>query len=139
MLFSKATIPAGIHCRGPLQSNAVTSAADRHAAVYLLFNELSGLCRSSPGLQAPYNKHSLWPAVTASGLFTVAMLLCLQAMLSGDPVTSSVSPPDLHSSQLSFLGPVVVDAVPAGAEFGDVVVQPIMTYTPGQTVEAVFR
>jgi neutral ceramidase len=62
-----------------------------------------------------------------------------QAMLSGQPVVSSVRPPDLLSQQISLLGPVVMDTVPHGAAFGDVLLQPLPAYEPGQQVEAVFR
>jgi hypothetical protein len=60
-------------------------------------------------------------------------------MLSGQAVTSSVSPPDLQPLQISLLPPVLWDEVPAGSSFGEVVVQPLSTYLPGQAVEAVFR
>lgn len=60
-------------------------------------------------------------------------------MLAGEPVSSAVRPPDLESSQISLLAPVVVDGVPLGTDFGDVVVQPLPAYRHGQTVEAVFR
>lgn len=60
-------------------------------------------------------------------------------MLADEPVNSEVYPPNLESSQISLLGPVVMDAVPLGSNFGDVVVQPLAVYTQGQTAEAVFR
>jgi hypothetical protein len=63
----------------------------------------------------------------------------LQAMLSVQPVVSDVAPPDLLSRQISLLGPVVMDAVPRGAAFGDVLLQPLPAYRPGQQVEAMFR
>eukprot|EP00879_Flechtneria_rotunda_P016060 GHRR01016798.1.p1 GENE.GHRR01016798.1~~GHRR01016798.1.p1 ORF type:complete len:712 (+),score=214.79 GHRR01016798.1:134-2269(+) len=63
----------------------------------------------------------------------------VQAMLAGKPLHSSVAPPDLRAEQIELLGPVVRDAVPGGTHFGDVVVQPLPAYLPGQTAEAVFR
>jgi len=58
---------------------------------------------------------------------------------AGQAVTSEVSPPDLQAQQISLLPPVLWDEVPPGTSFGDVVVQPLSTYEPGQAVEAVFR
>lgn len=72
-------------------------------------------------------------------LSEVVLAAVLQAMLSGQAVTSSVSPPDLQAQQISLLPPVLWDEVPAGSSFGEVVVQPLSTYLPGQAVEAVFR
>jgi neutral ceramidase len=60
-------------------------------------------------------------------------------MLLGRSVVSGVTPPDLLSQQISLLGPVVMDAVPRGAAFGDVLLQPLPAYRPGQQVEAMFR
>jgi neutral ceramidase len=60
-------------------------------------------------------------------------------MLLHQPVVSSVAPPDLLSQQISLLGPVVMDSVPRGAAFGDVVLQPLPAYNPGQSAQAVFR
>lgn len=69
----------------------------------------------------------------------VMLVVPQQAMLAGEPVTSDVRPPDLEASQISLLPPVVLDGVPCGTHFGDLVVQPLPTYIPGQVVEAVFR
>ncbi|GLC68825.1 hypothetical protein PLESTF_000742700 [Pleodorina starrii] len=60
-------------------------------------------------------------------------------MIGGWPVRSAVQPPDLQSHQLSLLAPVVLDWVPPGAAFGDVVEQPLTAYRTGQTARATFR
>ena len=60
-------------------------------------------------------------------------------MLSGLPTPSAVVPPDLSGDQLGFLPPVVLDAVPWGAAFGEVVREVEEQYLPGETVVVTFR
>jgi neutral ceramidase len=42
-----------------------------------------------------------------------------KALISDQPVTPGPQPPDLLDKQISLLTPVVMDATPAGASFGD--------------------
>ncbi|PKI66481.1 hypothetical protein CRG98_013137 [Punica granatum] len=62
------------------------------------------------------------------------------ALLSGQPVESGPQPPDLLSKQISLLTPVVMDATPAGMNFGDVVsdVPKNSTFKRGSLVKVVF-
>jgi hypothetical protein len=60
-------------------------------------------------------------------------------MISEVPTPSAVFPPDLSAQQLGFLPPVVMDAVPWGAAFGDVVVEAKEQYQPGEAVQVTFR
>ncbi len=47
--------------------------------------------------------------------------------------------PAPQPQQVSLLPPVVVDAVPPAARFGDVTRQPAQAYRPGDTASATFR
>ncbi|XP_010033046.2 neutral ceramidase 1 isoform X2 [Eucalyptus grandis] len=62
------------------------------------------------------------------------------AMLSGQPVQPGPQPPDLLAKQISLLTPVVMDATPAGVNFGDVKtdVPTNSTFKRGDTVSVVF-
>lgn len=62
------------------------------------------------------------------------------AMLSGQPVQPGPQPPDLLAKQISLLTPVVMDATPAGANFGDVKsdVPKNSTFKRGDVVSVVF-
>lgn len=62
------------------------------------------------------------------------------ALLSGKPVESGPQPPDLLAKQISFLTPVVMDATPAGVNFGDVItdVPKNASYKRGEMVSVVF-
>ena len=60
-------------------------------------------------------------------------------MIEGRPTPSIVAPPDLSGQQLGFLPPVVMDAVPWGAAFGDVVADAQEQYHPGEVVAVTFR
>lgn len=65
-----------------------------------------------------------------------------QDMVAGKPSPpSKVTPPDLEPHQISLLPPVVLDAVPPGSHFGEVVtdVEGGRQYKPGDTVTATFR
>lgn len=62
-----------------------------------------------------------------------------QAMVEGKEVKSSVVPENFEHKLLSLLPPVILDTVPKGKAFGDVVQQPNSTeYISGQVVEVVF-
>jgi neutral ceramidase len=61
------------------------------------------------------------------------------AMVKGKPVVSQVQPPNLLDKQISLLPPVLMDTVPLGAKFGDVVQDVADSYKPGDIVEVVFR
>ncbi len=61
-----------------------------------------------------------------------------QAMVSGEPVESSLVPRDLSKQQLSIMPGVVFDNTPPKVEFGDVATQPNARYQRGQRAEAVF-
>lgn len=93
--------------------------------------------------QEPGLSHVMRPASDCEPWPSAVCLLhaahAAQAMLSSCPYVSAVSPPDLLDEQIGLLGPVVVDSVPPGSAFGDVVVQPLPAYWPGQAAEAVFR
>ncbi|KAG2424279.1 hypothetical protein HXX76_014657 [Chlamydomonas incerta] len=72
------------------------------------------------------------------------LLALADSMLSGSPhdptAGGEVRPPDLQAAQWGLLPPVVLDAVPPGALFGQVTQQPgRASYAPGQVVNATFR
>lgn len=61
-----------------------------------------------------------------------------QAMVDGREVISHTTPEEFGNKLLSFLPPVILDTVPVGVSFGDVITQPNDTYRTGDTVEVVF-
>lgn len=63
-----------------------------------------------------------------------------KALVAGQPVESTVGPPDFEHKLLRLLPPVVLDTVPPPHKFGDVIRQPRSDapYHPGDVVEAVF-
>jgi neutral ceramidase len=84
------------------------------------------------GASTLYGPHTLGAYIqTAVDLAT--------AMVKGQPVVSKVQPPNLRDQQISLLPPVLMDTVPLGTEFGDVVQDVNSSYSPGDTVEVVFR
>ncbi|XVE59360.1 hypothetical protein DITRI_Ditri05aG0040200 [Diplodiscus trichospermus] len=62
------------------------------------------------------------------------------ALVKGQPVETGPQPPDLLNKQISLLTPVVMDATPAGRNFGDVStnVPANSTFKRGSTVTVVF-
>eukprot|EP00775_Hariotina_reticulata_P010279 gene10279-10438_t len=108
---------------------------------------LSGLTGTYSSYVTTYEEYQVQRYEGASTLYgphtldayIQAAVQLAKAMLSGQAVTSSVSPPNLEAQQISLLPPVLFDEVPAGTSFGDVVLQPLSTYVQGQAVEAVFR
>jgi neutral ceramidase len=60
-------------------------------------------------------------------------------MVDGNPVQSTAVPDEFESKLLSFLPPVIVDSAPIGRDLGEVLKQPGVLYSPGQTVEVVFQ
>jgi neutral ceramidase len=61
-----------------------------------------------------------------------------RAMAEGREVPAGSGPPDISDKALSFQPGVVLDAPPAGADFGDVLTEPEAAYAPGRRVTAVF-
>jgi neutral ceramidase len=61
------------------------------------------------------------------------------AMARGQRVDPGPSPPDLESSQLSFLPGVIVDGTEFGKDFGDVITDVKSSYTTGSRVSVVFQ
>ena len=64
-----------------------------------------------------------------------------RAIVLGTDVAPGEAPQDLSSRQLTFLPPIIADAVPVGAHFGDVTedVRYNVSYTNGDVVKATFR
>ena len=64
-----------------------------------------------------------------------------KAIALGTDVEAGEAPQDLSARQLSFLPPSLADAVPMGAQFGDVTedVRYNVSYSNGDVVRAVFR
>lgn len=62
------------------------------------------------------------------------------ALVKGQSVSSTVSPPDLLDKQISLLTPVVLDTTPCGVSFGDVStdVPENSKFNKGQIVNATF-
>ncbi|CAL8468077.1 g7616 [Coccomyxa elongata] len=62
-----------------------------------------------------------------------------EAMVEGRSTPPGPSPPNMIDAQWSFLGPVVLDTVPNGSNFGDLVEDVAKgTYEAGSTAKAVF-
>jgi neutral ceramidase len=71
-----------------------------------------------------------------------ALVGLAEDMVAGRPTTpSGATPPNLYDRQISFLPPVVLDAVPPGSHFGGVVqdVPEGASFTVNDTVQVKFR
>eukprot|EP00494_Astrolonche_serrata_P020122 UN20339 len=60
-------------------------------------------------------------------------------MKNNQPSKTDSPPPDLSSKQIELLPPVIMDTVPFGSKFGDVLTDASSVYSPGQTVVIKFR
>jgi len=61
-----------------------------------------------------------------------------QALVTGTAYPPGPTPPDLSSQQISLLPGVVLDTAPVGKNFGDVIVDALPVYSPGETVSVTF-
>lgn len=60
------------------------------------------------------------------------------ALVKDETLDAGPSPPDLLKEQISLVTPVLIDTAPMLKRFGDVVLDPLASYSKGQIVEVTF-
>ncbi|PNW83601.1 hypothetical protein CHLRE_05g236500v5 [Chlamydomonas reinhardtii] len=148
-LPGEPTTMAGRRIKRALAARFAAAASPGEPAPVVVVSGLTGTYSSYITTWEEYQVQRYEGASTLYGPHTLdayiqELLALADSMLAGTPhdptAAGSTAPPDLQSRQWALLPPVVLDAVPPGAVFGQVTQQPGRdSYAPGQVVNATFR
>ncbi|XP_044761583.1 neutral ceramidase [Coccinella septempunctata] len=135
------TTMSGRRLRATVKDSIVRNGGPANARIII-----TGLSNLYTSYIATFEEYQIQRYEAASTIFGPHSLAIYQsvysdlaeAMLKGEEVPPGPIPPDFRSQLISFTPPVIFDASPKGAHFGDCVQQPPDEVRIGETVSAKF-